>query len=83
MALLASPFVALRFEQEVSEAFFGGLVIGSVIGSVLGVAALVFNKNHRPVVTLLSMMPICVFLFFMFSLIPYLFYENFFDSALF
>lgn len=45
-ALFITPLIMLLFEQERTEAIAFGVIAGSVIGTILGIIALVLNKGR-------------------------------------
>lgn len=69
-----APIIMLSIEPEQAEAIIAGLALGSVGGSVLGVAALLLNKKRNKLVVALSVIPICVFALLLAFYVLYLFY---------
>lgn len=69
--LCIAPLVMLIFEQERAEAISGGLIIGSVAGSVLGIIAMILNKDKRKVVYVMSAIPMVPLVVFLLMAIPY------------
>ena len=74
IVLCAAPFVNMLYEKERIEALFGGLLRGSIVGCILGVAALLLNKDKSKMVVVMSLIPICLLLLFLILTIPYYFY---------
>lgn len=72
--LCISPLVMLLFEQEKTEAIAGGMMVGSALGSILGIIALVLNKGRSKMVVVLSAIPMCLIALFLLLAIPYYFY---------
>ncbi|MBQ9983001.1 MAG: hypothetical protein IJP29_00265 [Lachnospiraceae bacterium] len=75
----ASPFitiiVTLFSEPEIAEAIIGGGIIGCVIGSVLGIIALILNRGSNKLVMVLSILPMIPIGLFLLLSIPFLFYK--------
>lgn len=71
-----APLVMLIFEQERAEAISGGLIIGSVAGSVLGIIAMILNKDKRKLVYILSVIPMLPLAMFIMMAMPYLLFKQ-------
>lgn len=73
---LACPMIGILvmslIEPEVTEAVLSGLLFGCVAGSILGVSALVLNKNKKKLVKVLSVIPMCPLAAYVVLAIPYL-----------
>ena len=72
--LCISPLVMLLFEQEKTAAIAGSVMVGSALGSILGIIALVLNKGRSKMVVVLSAIPMCLIALFLLLAIPYYFY---------
>ncbi len=76
---ILSPICAIIvmcfLEQEITEAILGGLLIGCLVGTVLGVASLILNRGKSKIVKVFSVIPMCPLAIYLLLLIPYLFYK--------
>lgn len=76
---IASPFitiiVTLFSEPEIAEAIIGGGIIGCVIGSILGIIALILNRGRDKLVRVLSILPMIPIGLFLLLSIPFLFFK--------
>ena len=74
-SVCATPFIVLIYEKEVVEAVFGGIIMGSIIGSVFGISAIICNKERGKLVYILSAVPILILTIFLVMYIPYSLYK--------
>ena len=56
---IISVIISMLNEPEIVEAVAGGLFLGSIIGSVFGVTALIINKGKSLPVIIFSILPMC------------------------
>ena len=62
-------------EEERVEAFLGGGLAGCLIGSVLGVIALILNRGESRLVKILSIIPMCPLGVYMLLFVPYILFR--------
>lgn len=67
--------IMMQFEPEFVEALCGGLLLGCIAGSILGVVSLILNKRKSKIVTVLSCIPMCPLIIYLILFIPYLLYN--------
>lgn len=72
ISLICSMVIMLFIEPEVTESVFGGLLIGCIIGSALGVFSLIINKGKNKMITTFSIIPMLPLVLYLLLLIPYL-----------
>ena len=76
---ILSPICAIVvmccFEQELAEAILGGLLIGCVISTLLGIVALVLSRGKSKIVNVFSVISMCPLVVYLLLLIPQLFYK--------
>lgn len=73
-APVITTFIMFKTEPEFEEALEGGIILGCLIGTVLGVIALLCNKQHSTWIKVLSVMPMIPTLIFAVLAIPYWLY---------
>ncbi|MBE7027171.1 MAG: hypothetical protein E7410_06410 [Ruminococcaceae bacterium] len=62
--------IMLFTEPELVEAIFGGLIIGSFFGSVLGIISLILNKGKSELVSIFSIIPMLPTAIYLMALLP-------------
>lgn len=72
---ICAIFVMCFIEQELVEAILSGLVVGCSIGTVLGIISLILNRGENRIVKVLSVIPMCALVIYIFLLIPQFIYE--------
>lgn len=76
---IISPICAVAVmcfvEQELAEAVLGGLLIGCVAGTVLGIISLILNRGRSKFVKVVSVIPMCPLAIYLLLFIPQLLYK--------
>ena len=74
-ALCITPNMIMLYEKEHAEAIAGGLIIGSILGSIFGLMSIITNKERKTIVYILAAIPIVILVIFLMMFIPYYSYK--------